>query len=94
MYIKIAADVYLRNFLFKQNIAPTREQIKGGWTAFGEQIKAQFGVYDTRTEVKASSLDIDNSRVRVTMFLEPVKGIETIIFTQVLKATGAIGGSK
>ena len=90
MFITIQAEAFLRPFLHRANTEQTRDEIRTGLILFGDNIKANAGVFDYRVEVEATPQDIDNYCATVRFYVEPVKGIEKLILEQIVVNTGEL----
>jgi len=90
MFITIQAEAFLRPFLHRANTEQTRDEIQTGLILFGDNLKANAGVFDYRVEVEANDADIDNYCANVRFFVEPVKGIEKLVLNQIVVNTGEL----
>lgn len=90
MFITVAVKRFLRPFLFRPNVQSTLDEIESGLVLFGDNIKANLGVYDYRVEIISTDADKDNYCATVNFYVEPVKGIEKIVLNEVVVNTGEL----
>ena len=90
MFITVASKIFLRPFLFRDNTQTTLDEIQNGLILFGDNLKANAGVYNYRVEIISTDEDKDNYCVTVNFYVEPVKGIEKIVLNQVVVNTGEL----
>lgn len=87
-----AIEAVLESFLFELNDEATRTQAAALVDDYLRDIKARRGVYDYRVvcdDSNNSAQDIDNYRMNMWIFIQPVRGVEEIPVKVVLTATGA-----
>jgi uncharacterized protein len=92
IYIEPPIMEFLEDFLFELNDDATRSLVKAGIDEYMLDIQSRRGVYDFRTvcdDTNNSSVDIDNYKMNVWLFVKPIKGVEFIPFTVVITTTGA-----
>ena len=81
----------LQDFLFEINDDSTRAIATAILTSYFDNIKARRGVYAFSVvcdDTNNSPEDIDNYRMNVDIYLQPVKSIEYIPFSFIITRTG------
>lgn len=89
--IEPAIKEALEDYLFEQNTAATRLEVKTLIDSYMEDIRSRGGVYDFYTvcdESNNSDNDIENNRMNVWLFIKPTQSAEYIRFVPVVTRYG------
>ena len=81
---------FLDDFRFDNNTTLTRALVSSGITSYMQTIKNDGGVYDFRVQCDASNNPpevIDSFKMRVYLFVKPVRAAEFIEFTTIITPT-------
>jgi len=81
----------LEDFLFDLNDVATRSIIQSRVEAFMDNIQGRRGVTDFKVVCDSSnnsSVDIDNNRLNVDLFIKPTRSVEFINFRTIIAASG------
>lgn len=93
IYIQDGMAAILQNYVFEFNTAQTRLEIKTLADSFMESVKADFGVYEYRNVMDTTNNTnevIDANIGILDTFVEPVKGLETVVHRTTVLNTGEI----